>query len=281
MLSAVMYADIIERALAEDLGSGDITTEATVESDTKARAIAVARGPLVVCGGEVFAAVFHRLDPNVHYAQLVADGAKEMSGAALWGLEGKARSILAGERVALNLVQRMSGIATLTRAYVEQIPKDSSARVTDTRKTIPGLRVLERYAVRVGGGHNHRDTLSSAVLIKDNHIVAAGGIENALRRVRERAPHTTRIEIEVANLRELDRALSMGCDVVLLDNFDQEDLAEALRRAKGKVVIEVSGGIQIERVAELARAGVDIISVGALTHSAPAANIALDMELLP
>ncbi|MBI5535317.1 MAG: carboxylating nicotinate-nucleotide diphosphorylase [Deltaproteobacteria bacterium] len=280
MLLAIAYTDIIERALLEDLGSGDITTEATVEAGAQAMAIAVARSPLVVCGGDVFCAVFKRLDASIQFESLVEDGQRVERGAHLWKLRGPARAILMGERVALNLTQRMSGVATLTRAFVDALPAGSPTRVVDTRKTTPGLRALERYAVRVGGGRNHRDNLSSAVLIKDNHIVAAGGIESAVKRARERAPHTSRIEIEVANLAELDTALALGCEIIMIDNFSHADMLEAVKRGKGKAILEVSGGVKLDRIRDLASAGVDVISAGALTHSAPAADIALDMELV-
>lgn len=280
MLLANAYLPIIDRALEEDLGSGDITTEATVEPGTQARATAVARQDLVVCGGDVFFAVYRRIDETVRCERLVDDGTKVKRGACLWRVEGAARSILMGERVSLNLSQRLSGIATLTRAYVDEVPAGCRTRVVDTRKTTPGLRALERHAVRVGGGHNHRDNLSSAVLIKDNHIVAAGGIENAVERARDRAPHTSRIEIEVANLQEFDRALALGCEIIMIDNFSTPDMLEAVRRGRGKAILEVSGGVRLERIRQLAEAGVDVVSAGALTHSAPAADIALDLELL-
>jgi nicotinate-nucleotide pyrophosphorylase (carboxylating) len=279
MLLPLAYNDIIDRALQEDLGSGDVTTEATVPCDVQACATAVARAALVACGGEVFCAVFKRLDVTVRCESLVQEGTAVETGAELWRLRGPARSILMGERVALNLAQRMSGVATLTRAFVEQVPPGCPARVVDTRKTTPGLRVLERYAVRVGGGHNHRDNLSSAVLIKDNHIVAAGGIEKAVRGARDRAPHTSRIEIEAANLEEFDTALALGCEIIMIDNFSHQDMIEAVKRGKGRAILEVSGGVKLDRVRALALAGVDVISAGALTHSAPAADIALDMEL--
>jgi nicotinate-nucleotide pyrophosphorylase (carboxylating) len=184
------------------------------------------------------------------------------------------------ERTALNFAQRMSGIATLARSYVRALPEGTKTRVTDTRKTTPGLRALERYAVRTGGAHNHRDTLGSAVLIKDNHIQAAGGIAVAVQRARARAPHTSKIEVEVASLAELDQALAAGADIVMLDNFDEGDIAAGVAKAKGRALVEVSGGITLGRIAELAAAGVDVISSGALTHSAPSADIALDLERL-
>jgi nicotinate-nucleotide pyrophosphorylase (carboxylating) len=281
MLSPTSYDDLIDRALREDLGSGDVTTQATVEPGTRARATAVARGPVVVCGGPVFLAVFARVDPSVAGETLVEEGRRVEAGASLWRVRGPARALLSAERVALNFAQRMSGIATLARAFVEALPAGSTARIADTRKTTPGLRALERYAVRTGGAANHRDNLSSAVLVKDNHIAAAGGIEQAVARARARAPHTSRVEIEVATLDELDRALALGCEVIMLDNFTRDQIAEAVRRGKGKALLEASGGVRLERVRELAEAGVDVISAGALTHSAPAADIALDLELEP
>ncbi|MCL2824053.1 MAG: carboxylating nicotinate-nucleotide diphosphorylase [Polyangiaceae bacterium] len=281
MLSPVAYESLIDIALREDLGSGDITTEATVEVGTRAKADAVARGPVVVCGGDIFAAVFRRIDPRVACSVMVADGEMVGRGSAIWRVKGEARSLLGAERVALNFVQRLSGIATLTRAFVDAIPSGCSTRIADTRKTTPGLRVLERYAVRVGGGHNHRDCLGSAVLIKDNHIVAAGGITAAVTRARAYAPHTTRVELEVDTLVQLDEALDVGADIIMLDNFSVEDTRIAVQRAKGRAVLEVSGGVSVDCVAEVARLGVDVISVGALTHSAKAADIGLDMELEP
>jgi len=271
---------IVDGALAEDLEGGDLTTEATVPSDARAVARAVARTALVVCGADVFARVFYRVDPSVRVELLMDEGSDAKQGDVLWVAEGSARSLLMAERTALNFAQRMSGIATLARSYVRALPAGSKARVTDTRKTTPGLRALERYAVRTGGAHNHRDTLGSAVLIKDNHIQAAGGIGVAVERARARAPHTSKIEVEVASLAELDQALAAGADIVMLDNFAEADVATGVARAKGKALVEVSGGITLERIASLAAAGVDVISSGALTHSAPSADIALDLERL-
>jgi nicotinate-nucleotide pyrophosphorylase (carboxylating) len=183
-----------------------------------------------------------------------------------------------GERTALNFVQRMSGIATLARRFVDALPPGSRTRVTDTRKTTPGLRALERYAVRTGGAHNHRDTLSSAVLIKDNHIVAAGGITEALKRARRLASHTSKIEVEVESMEALDEALDAGADIVMLDNFAPSALEDAVKRVGERAIVEVSGSVTLERISELAHLGVNVISVGALTHSAPAADIGLDIE---
>jgi nicotinate-nucleotide pyrophosphorylase (carboxylating) len=271
--------DIVDRTLREDLGAGDLTSESTVPETTQAVATAVARSPLVVCGGQVFRRVFERLEPSIAFEQLIADGTHVERDAAIWRVRGSARALLMAERSALNLVQRMSGTATAARTYVSALPEGSTTRVTDTRKTTPGLRVLERYAVRCGGAHNHRDSLGTAVMIKDNHIIAAGGIALAVERARARAPHPTKIEVEVANLAELEVALAAHADVIMLDNFGIEDLTEAVRRAKGKALLEASGGITLATLADYAKTGVDVISVGALTHSAKAADIALDLAL--
>jgi nicotinate-nucleotide pyrophosphorylase (carboxylating) len=279
VLPLAQLDEIIDRAIAEDLPGEDLTSALTVDVSAKARATAVARTALVVCGGAVFARVFERVDPSSRCSTKRPDGTKAAAGDALWVVEGPARALLAAERTALNLTQRMSGVATLARAFVDALPKGCSTIVTDTRKTTPGLRLLERYAVRIGGAHNHRNDLSSAILIKDNHIVAAGGIERAVERARKLAPHTSRIEVEVESLEELARALDARADVILLDNFDLELLKEAVRRAKGRAILEASGGVTLATVAAIAETGVDVISVGALTHSAPAADIALDFEV--
>ncbi len=271
-----MIDPIVRRALEEDLAAGDVTTEACIDSSATAVASAVARSEIVACGASVVAVVFALIDPALRLEVLTEDGASAPRGTALWRVSGRARSILMGERVALNFAQRMSGVATLTRSYVQALPPGSATRVTDTRKTTPGLRVLERYAVRAGGGRNHRDNLSSAVLIKDNHIAACGGVTRAIERARAFAPHTCRIECEVDTLAQLDEALAARADIVLLDNMDTPTVAEAVRRARGRAITEASGGITLQRIAELARVGVDAISVGALTHSAPAADIGLD-----
>jgi len=271
-----MIDAIVVRALEEDLGAGDVTTEACVPEDATATASGVARKGMVACGLPVAARVFTAVDPDVRFTGRVAEGAKVEAGTVLFTVEGRARSLLTGERVALNLIQRMCGVATATARYVAALPEGSKTRVTDTRKTTPGLRLLERYAVRRGGGHNHRNDLGSAVLIKDNHIVAAGGVRAAIESARARAPHTSKIECEVDSLEQLEEALSAGADIVLLDNMDTPTVEEAVRRTRGRALLEASGGITLERITELARAGVDAISVGALTHSTPAADIGLD-----
>lgn len=279
-LSDPLLDELVDRALKEDLASGDLTTEAIVDEDSRAIGRALSRSPLVVCGGDVFARVFYRLDKGLRVERLRPEGAFAAAGDVLWTVEGPTRSILMGERTALNFVQRMSGIATLSRSYVDALPEGSKTRITDTRKTTPGLRALERYAVRAGGAFNHRDSLGSAVLIKDNHIEAAGGIAKAIARARMHAPHTSRVEIEVESLAALDEALAAGADIVMLDNFAATDIAHAVERVRGRALVEVSGGITLERIPELAAAGVDIISAGALTHSVKASDIALDIERL-
>jgi nicotinate-nucleotide pyrophosphorylase (carboxylating) len=270
--------DIVDRALAEDLAGGDVTSAATVALEERAVARAVAHAPLVVCGGSVFARAFYRVDPGLRVEELALEGSRAEPGEVLWVVEGSARAILMAERTGLNFAQRMSGVATLTRRFVDAVPAGTKLRIADTRKTTPGLRFLERYAVRVGGGHNHRDSLSSAVLIKDNHIVAAGGIRAAIERTRAHAPHTSRIEIEVESLEQLDEALAAGAEIVMLDNFERAALERAIEKARGKALVEVSGGVTLSRIPELAELGVDVASVGALTHSAPAADIGLDIE---
>lgn len=283
MLVPPLLDALIDRILDEDLAGGDLTTEACVDAGADAIAEAVARKPLVVCGGTVFRRVFERLDPSARGETLVEDGTAVEVGAVIWRVRGKARALLSGERTALNLAQRMSGVATQTRQYVKALPRGSKTRIADTRKTTPGLRALERYAVRVGGANNHRDNLGSAVMIKDNHIIAAGGIVAAIERARARAPHTSRIEVEVASLAELEQALSARADIIMLDNFSLEDVHAAVKRVGGlegaRPLLEVSGGITLPRIAELAEAGIDVISVGALTHSAPASDIAIDLKL--
>ena len=278
MTPSYLVDSIVDLALSEDVAGGDITSEATVAESARAIARAVAHSPLVACGGDVFARVFYRVDPGVRVERRVADGERAKPGDVLWLAEGATRSLLMAERTALNFAQRMSGTATLTRRFVDALPKAAQTRIVDTRKTTPGLRFLERYAVRCGGGHNHRDNLGSAVLIKDNHIVAAGGVREAIERAYKNAPHSSRIEIEVESLEMLDEALDAGADVVMLDNFAEDQIAVAVEHAHGRALVEVSGGITLERVATLAAAGVDVISVGALTHSAPAADIGLDIE---
>jgi nicotinate-nucleotide pyrophosphorylase (carboxylating) len=277
-LSSLAVERAVTLALEEDLTSGDVTTEACIAADAQAAARAVARQSLVVCGGPVFMRVFAQLDPAIVVETHLQEGERAPAGARLWSVRGRTRPILMAERVALNFVQRLCAIATQARALVDAIPAGCGTRITDTRKTTPGLRALERYAVRVGGAHNHRDDLGAAVLIKDNHIAACGGIRPAIDRARALAPHTAKIECEVDSLDQLDEAVASRADIILLDNMPVAMVVEAVKRARGRAVLEASGGITLERIAELARAGVDVISVGALTHSVRAADIGLDFD---
>jgi nicotinate-nucleotide pyrophosphorylase (carboxylating) len=267
---------VVALAIEEDLGRGDVTTDACVAGGRAGHAVMRARERLVWCGAEPAVEVFRQIDPAIETRLLVPEGTWVAPGTAVLDVHGPAAGLLGGERVALNFAQRMSGVATLTRRFVEALPEGSRARITDTRKTTPGLRALERHAVRTGGGHNHREDLAAAVLIKDNHLAAAGGVQVAIERARAHAAHTSRIECEVGSLSELREALAAGADVVLCDNFDDAAVAEAVRIVAGRARVEVSGGITIERVPALARAGAEIISVGALTHSAPAVDLGLD-----
>ncbi len=277
-LPGVVVDRVVALALEEDLASGDITIEACIAAQAQASAHAVARLPLVACGGDVFARVFRRVDPCLAVDVHVMDGVAVAAQTRLWSVRGRARSILMGERVALNFVQRMCGVATRARAFVDAIPAGYRTRITDTRKTTPGLRAIERYAVRVGGARNHRNDLGSAVLIKDNHVAACGGVRQAVERARAFAPHTAKIECEVESLDQLDEALAAGVDIVLLDNMSTAMVEEAVKRTGGRAQVEASGGITLDRVGALARAGVDAISVGALTHSVESADVGLDFE---
>lgn len=280
MIPDFVITELVDRALAEDLHAGDLTTEALVSADARGIARITAKSPLVVCGSRILARTFYQVDPGLRVEEHVKDGDLATPGDLLWLAEGRTRGLLMAERTALNFVQHLSGIATLTRSYVDALPKGSHTRITDTRKTTPGLRQLERYAVRTGGGHNHRDSLGSAVLIKENHITAAGGVKPALERARQHAPHTSRLEIEIERLDQLAEALEAHANILLLDNFNDPDVEAAVKQIKGRALVEVSGGISLERIPLLAALGVDIISVGALTHSAKAADISLRLESL-
>lgn len=267
---------IVAAALEEDVGRGDLTTWACVPPDVAGKAEVRARETLVLCGLPVITEVFRRVDPEVEVEARAEDGALLEKGEVAATIRGPAASILLGERVALNFAQRMSGVATTARRYVDALPKGSTCRIADTRKTTPGLRAFERYAVRCGGAHNHREDLSSAVMIKDNHVAACGGVREAIERARARAPHTSRIECEVDRKEQLVEALEAGADIIMLDNFDDAAVRDAVTYVAGRAILEASGGITLERITTLAEAGVDVISVGALTHSAPAVDLGLD-----
>ncbi len=271
--------ELVERAVAEDLGRGDLTTRLTIGDAVQAKAEIVAKQTGVLAGVPLVAKVFAALGAtHVSIGAHLTDGAVFGVGTRIMSMTGPAADLLAGERVALNFLQHLSGIATLTRQYVEAVA-GTRARVVDTRKTTPGLRLLEKYAVRAGGGHNHRLGLDDGVLIKDNHIVAAGGLTAAVERARAGAPHTVKIEVECTTLAEVDEALAARADAILLDNMSREMVASAVAHIAGRAVVEASGGITLATVRAVAETGVDLISVGALTHSAPAVDLSMGVTL--
>jgi nicotinate-nucleotide pyrophosphorylase (carboxylating) len=275
-LPDLLVDPIVRAALAEDLGrAGDITSQACVSPETRMSARFVARRPGVLSGLACARLAFAALDLDVRFEPHLADAATLAAGQSIATVQGSARTILSAERTALNLMGRMSGIASLTAAYVAQT-SGTRARIIDTRKTTPLLRALEKYAVRCGGGANHRFGLDDAILIKDNHVAACGGVGEAVRRARATAGHMVKLEVEVDSLDQLREALEAAPDIVMLDNFGLADLEAAVALAAGRVVLEASGGVSLETVAAIARTGVDLISVGALTHSAPVLDIGLD-----
>jgi nicotinate-nucleotide pyrophosphorylase (carboxylating) len=278
-----VWEALIDLALAEDIGGGDITSAATIPAMMQAEGTLLAKAPGVISGLEAAAAAFTRVDPAVIFIPLVNDGDRVAPMAPIATVSGPARSLLAAERVALNLLQRLSGVATETACYVDAVV-GTRARVVDTRKTTPGLRALEKAAVRHGGGANHRFGLTDGVLIKDNHLAAVGGPDRVTRAVttaRAGAPHTLKIEVEVSTLDELAEALEAGADIVMLDNMDVPTMRDAVAMTAGRALLEASGGITLGTIGEIAATGVDLISVGALTHSAPALDISLDFALSP
>lgn len=271
----------VRDALAEDLGlGGDITTNATVGADVRSDALLAARKPGVVSGLALAEAAFRELDPDCTFEVVADDGQRVGADETIARISGNARAILTAERVALNFMGRMCGIASLTRRYVEAIA-GTKAKIVDTRKTTPGLRVFEKYAVRCGGGHNHRFGLFDAILIKDNHIVAAGGIAQAVKAARDAAGHMTKIEVEVDTLQQLEIVMTEKIDCVLLDNMATADLRRAVEIVAGRCFTEASGGVNLGTVSEIAATGVDLISVGALTHSAPVLDLGLDFVTPP
>lgn len=267
----------IKQALAEDIGPGDVTTEAVVDPGLTARGRIYTKEPGVVAGLQAAAAVFATLDPAVRFRPECGDGDRVQPGETLAVVEGAARVLLTGERVALNFLRHLSGIATRTARLVE-LAAGHRAVIVDTRKTTPGLRLLEKHAVRAGGGRNHRFGLYDGVLIKDNHIRVAGGIREAVARVRRSAPHTVKIEVEVESLAELEEALAAGADIVLLDNMTPATMRQAVQRTAGRCLLEASGGMTEETIARVAACGVDLISVGALTHSVQALDLSMDIH---
>ena len=276
MLELPVIRELVSRCLIEDLGRGDTTTDSCVPHDAVGRATMDAREDLVFCGAPLVEEVFAQLDPRVQVKRLCDEGERLPAGGAAISLEGPSRTLLKGERLSLNFAQRMSGVATLTRSFVDAMASGASTRITDTRKTTPGLRIVERYAVRCGGGHSHRSDLGAAVLIKDNHVAAAGGITPSVTRARAAATHATRIMCEVDTMEQLREALDVRVDVVVLDNFSNEQISAAMKLIDGRAVVEVSGAVSKERITEISALGVDVISIGALTHSARAVDLGLD-----
>jgi nicotinate-nucleotide pyrophosphorylase (carboxylating) len=274
-LAPAAYRDLVREALAEDIGRGDVTTAATVESHQRATAVLVAKSPCVIAGLDVFCETLRQCDPQVAIRRLKCDGDWCAPGTVVAELRGQAAGLLTAERTALNFIQRLSGTATMARQFVEA----AAGRITvlDTRKTTPLFRELEKYAVRAGGAVNHRMRLDDGVLIKDNHIRLAGGVEVAVERMRAAQPGM-RVEVEAQSLEQVDDALRAGADIVLLDNLSTPEIVEAVQRCRGKAKTEISGGVTLSRLPELAATGADFVSVGALTHSAPAADLSFEIE---
>ncbi len=275
-LDPALYREAVRRALAEDLGWGDVTTEATVNTALRCRGVILAKCDCVVAGLDVAAETFRQLDPGVVFAAMHMDGARAASGTVVANVRGAAGAMLTAERTALNFLQRLSGIATLTRRFVDAAA--GGIAILDTRKTTPTLRALEKYAVRAGGGRNHRSGLDDGILIKDNHIRLGGGVAEVVRKMKG-ARQEMPIEVEAQSLEQVDEAVAAGADIILVDNLPLEDVREAVRRIAGRAKIEVSGGVTLDRIPGLARTGADYVSVGALTHSAPAADLSFELEL--
>lgn len=273
-LDPALYADLVRRALAEDVGRGDLTTAATVTATARARGVIMAKSRCVVAGLDVAVEAFRQVDPGVSVAPRRHDGDECRPGEIVAEIRGRAAGLLTAERTALNFLQRLSGIATLTRRFAEAA--GGAITILDTRKTTPTLRALEKYAVRAGGGTNHRTGLDDGILIKENHARLAGGIGEAVRRIRE-ADYGKPIEVEAQSLDEVDAALEAGADIVLVDNLSLEETREAVRRSRGRARVEISGGVTLDRLPALAATGADFVSIGALTHSAPAADLSFEI----
>ena len=270
--------DLIDLALEEDIGSGDITTDNLVAPGTQGRGTILAKQDLVIAGLAVAESVFRKLEPAIEFSSLFVDGDRVPAGSDVVHLRGTLGALLRGERTALNFLQRLSGIATQARVYAKEVA-GLGVKLVDTRKTTPGWRVLEKYAVRIGGAHNHRMGLYDGVLIKDNHIAVCGGIAEAVKRARQAISHLIKVEVEVASLEEVETALTAGADIIMLDNMNLDQIRQAVQRINKKALVEVSGGVTRERLKELAGTGVDLISVGALTHSAVAVDMSMNIEL--
>ena len=276
MLENIGFDTLIKNSLLEDMNNGDITTDNLIDEQSISTAEIIAKERGIIAGLDIANQTFTFLDKRIQFTKLVEDGALVEKGDIIARIKGKTKAILSGERTALNFIQRMSGISTNTSKYLNKI-KQYNTRVVDTRKTTPSLRLIEKYAVRVGGGHNHRFNLSDAVMIKDNHIKAAGGISNAVNKIREVIPHTVKIEVEVENLEGLKEALDSKSDIIMLDNMNIETMIEAVKINKGRAILEASGNITLENLEAVAKTGVDVISVGALTHSVKSLDISLNI----
>lgn len=276
MLNWVLVDEIIKNGIKEDMNNIDITTDNLIDDKSRSTAHLLAKEEGIIAGLCIAERVFKILDKDVKVKFHAKDGDKVEKGKIIATIEGSTKAILKGERLALNLLQRMSGIATASGKY-RDVVKSFPVRITDTRKTTPGLRILEKYAVRVGGCFNHRYNLSEAVLIKDNHIVAAGGIKEAIHKIKNNVSHTIKVEVEVKSIKELKEAIEAGADIVMLDNMSLEDMKKAVEISKGRVILEASGGITIDELVEVAKTGVDVISVGSLTHSVKAMDISLNI----
>lgn len=277
-MNPIWLTDVVRRALNEDIGYGDLTTEAIVSANSQASGTIIAKEAGRIAGSEVAALAFHLLDPSVNFTIIAADGTDVQAGQQVAQVNGSAGPVLMGERVALNFMQNMSGIATITAQAVREAAPHK-ARIVDTRKTTPTLRPLEKYAVRMGGALNHRYGLDDAVLIKENHLAVAGGITQAVSLVRRRVGHMVKVEVEVEHLEQIPEALAAGVDAILLDNMDIPTMRQAVAKIAGRIIVEASGNITVDRVAEVAATGVDIISMGQLTRSAPALDLSLRLCL--
>lgn len=276
MPNILLIKEIVKKALEEDLAGGDVTTEAMIPTDLGGQGVIKAREELILAGLEVAREVFAALDPEISFRPEHEDGDELKEGEAVAALSGRARALLTGERVALNFLQRLSGVATLTSRFVNLV-QGTKATIVDTRKTTPGLRALEKYAVRVGGGQNHRHGLYDMYLIKDNHIATVGSIKEAVGRARRAASLAAKIEVEAKTLQEVKEALEAEADVIMLDNMSLQEMEEAVAVVKGWALVEASGGINLENVRSIAETGVDFISVGGLTHSARAVDLSMDI----
>ncbi|MEN6314200.1 MAG: carboxylating nicotinate-nucleotide diphosphorylase [Clostridiaceae bacterium] len=274
MLDKFYYDDLIMMALKEDMPLGDITTENIIRAGTRAKAMLIARQDAVIAGLDVFERVFKLLDANTAFTRHVQDGGHVAEGDVFMEFEGEAAILLKGERTALNFLQHLSGIATKTAEFCKLV-EDLPVKIVDTRKTTPGLRHLEKYAVRIGGGYNHRFCLSDGVLIKDNHIKAAGGIKQAIEQVRAGLPHTLKIEVETESLEQVKEALEAGADIIMFDNMSREMMTQAAKLVGKRAITEASGDVHMDTVRDVALTGVDIVSIGELTHTVKAANISM------